>query len=151
MALSVGFYADVDDLRARSAACIAANLVALRTSRDCIAVSRRLLNPYFAVSGGSDRGRPAKKVRARAKGWPPSWDTFRQDAILVAVRRIGYQLSLTVRHGTTEQVALLDKCEPPLSLDAVEAALRDAIGLTMREVGEIWGGVKAAPRDPLGF
>ena len=40
-------------LRARSLACIEANLVALRASRHCIAVSRRLLNQHFTLSGGS--------------------------------------------------------------------------------------------------
>ena len=64
-------------------------------------------------------------------------------AVLIAVRRIGDRLSVAIRDGKEEHVALLRPWTEPPSVEEVQAWLSRLIGKTIREA-------KDADRVPAG-
>jgi hypothetical protein len=57
--------------------------------------------------------------------------------VLVAVRRIGHRLSLTVRYAQEDYVALLDEWNSPPTIDHMEAVLTLMRGKTIQAVGDV--------------
>lgn len=70
-------------------------------------------------------------------------------AVLIAVRRIGDRLSIAVRDGKHEHVALLRPWTEPPSIEEVQAWLSRMIGRTIREAKD--ADLPPASRDEHGF
>jgi arylamine N-acetyltransferase len=79
-------------------------------------------------------------MRPRSTGKPVNWSTIEwppsvgDQGTLIAVRRIGNRLAITVRDNTDEHVAIVETWIPPPTLEEVEVALSQMIGLTIRDV-----------------
>ena len=86
-----------------------------------------------------------KPINGSTIEWPPS---VGDQETLIAVRRIGNRLAITVRDNTDEHVAIVESWTPPPSIEDVEAALSQMIGLTIRDVKNM---KLRARSDPFGF
>ena len=94
-----------------------------------------------------------RKASRVGRVWPPTDlpEEARTLGCLIAVRRIGDRISLTVLHERQEHVVFLDRWTPPPSLDDVEGTLTRLIGQAMDRVADAEIGAGGALPDTLGF